>query len=63
MASFGKGDCNTSLNYEGGSEDGGGPETGRSSIYQTMKVDYFNQKYNNPEQKEEGYSNRVVRMA
>lgn len=28
-----------------------------------MKVDYFNQKYANPEQKEEGYSSRFVRMA
>lgn len=28
-----------------------------------MKVDYFNQKYQNPDQKEEGYSNRYIRMA
>ena len=52
VASFGKEDPNISLDFEGGSEDGA-PDTQRSkqsSIYQTMKVDYFNQKYSNPEQ-------------
>lgn len=51
VASFGKEEVNGSVDFEGGSEEGA-MDTGRSkasSIYQTMKVDYFNQKYSDPE--------------